>query len=56
MNKQVKKLINIGADVNAKESEGFSVFMAACANGKIDMVEYFLKLPNCNFSSKNYSG
>jgi len=53
----VRLLVEQGkVDLNSKEGEGFTPFMAACANGKIEIVEYFLSDPKCNVSAKNLQG
>lgn len=54
---KVRLLIDTGeVEVNCKEGEGFTPFMAACANGKLDIVEYFMSIRHCNIYSKNQQG
>ncbi|KAL4489904.1 hypothetical protein ABPG72_010803 [Tetrahymena utriculariae] len=53
---KVRLLVEKGnADINCKESEGFTPFMAACANGKLEIVEYLMN-KNCKIYSKNQQG
>ncbi|EAR89739.2 ankyrin domain protein (macronuclear) [Tetrahymena thermophila SB210] len=54
--KMVRLLVEKGnVDINCKESEGFTPFMAACANGKLEIVEYLMNR-NCKIYSKNQQG
>lgn len=43
-------------NVNCKENDGYTPFMAACANGYMEIVQFFIHESNVNYSLKNNDG
>ena len=52
----IQYLIDNGADPNIPEKSGHTPFMAACSNGHLEIVNYFLQFSSINFKAKNIYG
>jgi len=46
--KIIKLLIKAGANIDYKDEEGFNLFLRACEKGKVDVLEFLLKLTKNN--------
>ena len=48
--KIIKILIGAGAEINAKDEEGCTVYLRACEKGKMDLLDYFFNNDSLNFN------
>ena len=46
--KIIKLLVKAGANIDYKDEEGFNLFLRACEKGKVDVLEFLLKLTKNN--------
>lgn len=47
--KIIKILLSAGADINAKDEEGCSVYLKACEKGRLDILDYLFNNESINF-------